>query len=203
MLEFYRYLELLKNYKVKYERFVFDFFRRVYLLLTSQVLNSTAIVKILKKYDKLSNTKISALYMEKIKTKNLMASNVIDALLLDVENMFVDFMNTTRQRAMQVLRLPDKQISHYFTTWRSGLFLGLSLPAVAYSLKLVATGETTIEQPLTILQIYAGLAIPILFLFLFSANLLVWTKYRVNYTVIESCRAFFLMKGLTSVLVYI
>lgn len=121
--------------------------------------------------------------MEKIKNNCLISSTVIDTLLQDVENLFVDFMNTTRHRAMQALRLPDEQITHYFTTWRSGLFLGLALPAIANSIQLVATGKTTIEQPLTILQIYAGLAIPIIFLFLFSANLIIWTKYRVNYTV--------------------
>ena len=76
--------------------------------------------------------------------------------------------------------------SDIFVTWRCGLFLGLSIPAIIETIYNISINNLEVhpENKFSILNIYAGLSIPIFFLFIFAADILIWTQKRINYVFI-------------------
>ncbi|CAI2166780.1 11696_t:CDS:10 [Funneliformis geosporum] len=113
ILEFYRGIELLKNYKI---------------------LNQTGFTKILKKYDKFTKSNGSEIYLPRIANYNFVKSPVLDKLFQETEAFYVNnFEGAKRQ-----LQLPNKERkTHYFVTWRVGLYIGLSIPLMVRAVELV------------------------------------------------------------------
>ncbi|KAF9963130.1 Xenotropic and polytropic retrovirus receptor 1 [Modicella reniformis] len=97
LYEFYRSLEMLKNYKI---------------------LNNTGFVKIMKKYDKIAEWKASKAFVaSKLGPAYFMSSTVLDDLFDETENLFIDkFENGRRRRGMAKLRIPDsrRQLPAFF-----------------------------------------------------------------------------------------
>ncbi|KAF9113778.1 hypothetical protein BGX27_000812 [Mortierella sp. AM989] len=81
LCEFYRSLEMLKNYKV---------------------LNNTGFVKIMKKFDKTAGWKASKAFIaSKLRPAYFMSSTILDDLLEETENLFIEkFENGHRRRAL-------------------------------------------------------------------------------------------------------
>lgn len=90
LYEFYRSLEMIKNYKV---------------------LNHTGFAKILKKFDKTAGWKASKAYMNSnLKSAYFMNSGTIEDLINKTEDLFVDtFEKGHRRRGMAKLRIPDSR----------------------------------------------------------------------------------------------
>lgn len=90
LYEFYRSLEMIKNYKV---------------------LNHTGFAKILKKFDKTAGWKASKSYMNsRLKPAYFMNSGTVEDLIKQTEDLFVDaFEKGHRRRAMAKLRIPDSK----------------------------------------------------------------------------------------------
>jgi hypothetical protein len=90
MYEFYRSLEMIKNYKV---------------------LNHTGFAKILKKFDKTAGWKSSKSYMNsRLRPAYFMNSGTAEDLIKKTEDLFVDaFEKGHRRRAMAKLRIPDSK----------------------------------------------------------------------------------------------
>jgi hypothetical protein len=104
---------------------------------------------------------------------------------------------------MDKLRISPTHTGHYASMFRSGLFLGLAVPAVASGLYegsislLGSRADSDVVCPLalqqeahiipgsaTLLFIYAVFAVPVLFSVLVGLNLLAWTRSRINYVFI-------------------
>jgi len=90
LYEFYRSLEMIKNYKV---------------------LNHTGFAKILKKFDKTAGWKASKAYMNsKLKPAYFMTSGIVQDLIVETEDVFIDtFEKGHRRRGMAKLRIPDSK----------------------------------------------------------------------------------------------
>lgn len=90
LYEFYRSLEMIKNYKV---------------------LNHTGFAKILKKFDKTAGWKSSKSYMNsRLNPAYFMNSGTVEDLIKQTEDLFVDaFEKGHRRRGMAKLRIPDSK----------------------------------------------------------------------------------------------
>ncbi|KAK9370928.1 EXS family-domain-containing protein [Lipomyces kononenkoae] len=163
VLEYYRGLELLKSY---------------------HLLNRTAVQKITKKFDKVTNSKISPWYLEKVNTSYFGQSNVVDDLINQVEDFYSRYFERgNRKHAMEKLRTRDQPSSHYWPTFISGIWLGIGLPLFIQSL---VTGlekgfRGEIPDVIYIFQIFGGGFTMILFGLLFTINCLAWSRYKINY----------------------
>lgn len=107
------------------------------------------------------------------------------------------------RRAMGRLRGGARTKTHHFSTFRSGLLIGVGLPALAagiyqskssmsfhrHSLDFILPGTLdisydSIEAFDALLYIYGVLFIPVCFSLLVGLNVVVWARSRVNYSFI-------------------
>ncbi|KAI1311892.1 hypothetical protein EDD11_003293 [Mortierella claussenii] len=165
LYEFYRSLEMLKNYKV---------------------LNHTGFVKIMKKFDKTAGWKASkAFKSSKLHPTYFMSSVVLDDLSTETEDLFIEkFEKGHRRRGMAKLRIPDpRSQSHHGTVARVGIYIGLAIPLLIQGIQSALSVDTQAEIPYwsSLLLVYAGLFLTILFSCLFGINMYVWAKSRINY----------------------
>ncbi|KAF9360251.1 hypothetical protein BGX26_010052 [Mortierella sp. AD094] len=160
LYEFYRSLEMLKNYKV---------------------LNNTGFVKIMKKFDKTAGWKASKAFVaSKLRPAYFMSSSTLDDLVEETENLFIEkFENGQRRRGMAKLRIPDTKNQ----ATRVGLYLGVTIPLFVLGIQGALSTETQARIPYwdSLLLIYGGLFLPILFSCLFGVNMYAWAKSRINY----------------------
>lgn len=159
LLEFYRSLDLLKNFKT---------------------LNYQSIVKIMKKFDKQTHRNMSPEFLEDVKKKHFVTSKITEALLSDVENLYRRvFTGGDRSKALRELRIPDKRLRSYqVTSMASGVLIGLMLAMLVSMVSLVFTGS---EKVRVMALIYAGLGLPVFLALLFAINTLVWEALHINY----------------------
>ncbi|KAF9902095.1 hypothetical protein EC991_005301 [Linnemannia zychae] len=165
LYEFYRSLEMIKNYKV---------------------LNHTGFAKIMKKFDKTAGWKGSKPYMNsRLKPAYFMTSVVIEDLIKETEDLFIEtFEKGHRRRGMAKLRIPDsKNQTHHFTATRIGMYMGLAAPLMFQALQAAFSSDMPTEIPYWdgLLLVYAGLFLTFLFACLFGINMYVWAKARINY----------------------
>ncbi|KAG0226777.1 hypothetical protein BGW42_003429 [Actinomortierella wolfii] len=165
LYEYYRSLEMLKNYKV---------------------LNHTGFAKILKKFDKTAGWRAAKTYMNtKIEPSYFISSTILTDLIAETEEVFIDaFEKGHRRRGMAKLRIPDsKNQTHHNVMLRIGIYMGLVAPLMVQAVQSAFSEETEREIPIwnSLLLVYGGLFITILFACLFGINMYVWTKSRINY----------------------
>ncbi|KLT45695.1 EXS-domain-containing protein [Cutaneotrichosporon oleaginosum] len=123
MLEFYRQLELLKNYRI---------------------LNLTGFRKALKKFEKATRIQCLELYTEdRIGPCSFARGETIDTLIRQSEELYSEhFEHGDAKRARLKLREGDQPMTHYLTVFRSAMMMGLGLPA---TLNLAAWVEARIN----------------------------------------------------------
>ncbi|KIR53486.1 hypothetical protein I315_04079 [Cryptococcus gattii Ru294] len=162
VLEFYRQLELIKNYRI---------------------MNLTGFRKALKKFEKV--TKIPCLEMytdERISKCTFSKSEAIDDLIKQCEELYtIHFEHGDSKKARERLRRQQLEKTHYQSVFRSGLMLGIGLPAAIAA--LVECKLHLIEIPgwQGLLQAYGGLYLPVIFALLFELNLWAYVTARINY----------------------
>jgi SPX domain protein involved in polyphosphate accumulation len=166
MLEFYRHLELIKNYRI---------------------LNLTGFRKALKKFEKTTHIQCLELYTEdRITPCSFSRGDTIDTLLQQTEDLFTEhFEHGNKKKARTKLRQQDQPVTHYFTVFRSGTMIGLGLPAAVLAIVKSFDPETRAALPAyqALLQIYAALYMPVIFSMLFELDLQAWIDVRINYEV--------------------
>src|SRR5690606_15430860 len=92
--------------------------------------------------------------------------------------------NGQRRRGMAKLRIPNtKNQVHHFTAARIGLYLGLAAPLFIESIERAFHDGVIDAIPYrdSLLLVYAGLFLIILFTCLFGINMYTWTRSRINY----------------------
>lgn len=159
LLEFYRSLDLLKNFKT---------------------LNYQAIVKIMKKFDKQTHRNMSPAFIEEVKKKHFVTSKITEALISNVENLYRRvFTGGDRSKALRELRIPDKRLRSYqVTSMASGVLIGLMLAMIVSLASNLFGGPDHVR---VMALIYAGLGLPVLLALLFAINTLVWEALHINY----------------------
>ncbi|KAJ3321903.1 hypothetical protein HDV06_003769 [Boothiomyces sp. JEL0866] len=151
ILEFYRFLELLSNFRV---------------------LNEMASQKILKKLAKRRN--LQTFGLRQVAFEALMNED-IKVLLDDCLELYITYFDPNRRRAIESLKLAEQKINPR-DIYTSGLFTGLSLAILLYVV-------TNLKYSFTVF-VYAGLSLPILFLYLFALCLLIFQKKKINWILI-------------------
>ncbi|KAL1412764.1 Xenotropic and polytropic retrovirus receptor 1 [Vanrija albida] len=164
MLEFYRHLELIKNYRI---------------------LNLTGFRKALKKFEKATKIVCLELYTDdRIAPCSFARGEVIEGLIKETEELFTEhFEHGDGKRARDRLRRQDVDHTHYLTMLRSGIMLGLGLPPAVLAIVKTFDPETRKAIPSwdALLTIYSALYLPVLFAMLFELNLVAFVEARINY----------------------
>lgn len=164
MLDYYRHLELIKNYRI---------------------LNLTGFRKALKKFEKATKIICLELYTEdRISPCSFSRGETIDNLIKQTESLFTEhFEHGDGKKARDKLRGQDQSNSHYFSVFRSGIMLGLGVPPAILAIVKTFDPETRQAIPgyAALEQIYVGLYIPVIFAMLFEVNLMAYVAARINY----------------------
>ncbi|KAF8842398.1 hypothetical protein BDN67DRAFT_979576 [Paxillus ammoniavirescens] len=111
IVEHYRGLEVLNNYRI---------------------LNFTGFRKALKKYEKITKIPVQAAYMkERVEPAAFASGAMVSTMLKEMEEIFATrFERGDKKKAINRLRVGSSLQSQHFSTFRSGLWLGLAVPAV-------------------------------------------------------------------------
>ncbi|KAF3919113.1 hypothetical protein ABW21_db0206245 [Orbilia brochopaga] len=171
LVEYYHSLELLKSYSL---------------------LNREAFRKILKKFDKTAHTHIATKYLEeKVHPTPFASSEQIERLLTQTEDLFAThYEKGRRKHAVERLRTREPKKSATGPVFRSGIYIGMSLPLIVQALYEASSrgddnyGMRHESEVSYLLQIWAGFAFPALFMLLFSACCRAWVLARINYVFI-------------------
>ncbi|KAL1568493.1 Phosphate transporter PHO1 1 [Salvia divinorum] len=162
-------------------------------LKTYRNLNMLAFVKILKKFDKVTNKQVLPIYLKVVESSFFNSSDKALKLADEVEESFVNhFAEEDKRKAMKYLR-PTQRTESHAVTFFIGLFAGSFVALlVGYVIMAHITGmyrsksdTVYMETVYTMLSIFSLL---FLHLFLFRCNIFVWRKTRINYSFIfELC----------------
>ncbi|KAJ7276060.1 SPX domain-containing protein [Mycena haematopus] len=117
--------------KHKLKKAVLEHYRGLETLHNYRILNLTGIRKALKKFQKVTRIAAQNAYMTEKVDKTAFASDVsVRSMMDEMEEMYaVRFAHGDKKKAVTRLRSGPVQKSHYASTFWSGLFVGLALPA--------------------------------------------------------------------------
>ncbi|CAA7264392.1 unnamed protein product [Cyclocybe aegerita] len=174
--------------KRKLKRAVLEHYRGLEVLHNYRVLNITGFRKALKKFEKVTRISVQNQYMtEKVEKSAFASDKAIMDMMTRMEDLYaLTFSRGDRKKAIRRLRVGNTSKSHHFSTFRSGLYLGVAIPALVNGLVKVFQEDTREDLPewSTLLYLYGILLIPIVFSVLVGINLLVWARARINYVFI-------------------
>ncbi|KAB5594688.1 Xenotropic and polytropic retrovirus receptor-like protein [Ceratobasidium theobromae] len=189
--------------KKKIKKAVLEFYRGLEFLQNFRILNMTGFRKALKKFDKSTKMSIQDMYMrERVENRSFASAETCTALLRDIERIYairfgmftrdlfqyktrynLDKEDGDEKKARTRLRAAPRQTTHHFSTFRSGLLVGLAAPALGMSLYHLLRPEYRESVPEwgALLQVYAALSIPVIFTLLIGLNLVAWARARINF----------------------
>ncbi|XP_074274709.1 phosphate transporter PHO1 homolog 1 [Silene latifolia] len=159
-------------------------------LKTYRNLNMLAFVKILKKFDKVTNKEIMPIYLRVVESSYFNSSDKAMRLSDEVEQLFVrHFAEDDKRKAMKYLN-PNQRKESHAVTFFIGLFTGCFLALLAgYVIMAHIMGMYTKQSSDTVYMetVYPVLSMfGLLFLhfFLYGCNIFMWKKARINYSFI-------------------
>jgi SPX domain protein involved in polyphosphate accumulation len=122
--------ENLKKIEERLKNVFIEFYRKLRHLKNYSFLNTLAISKIMKKYDKIASRSAAKPYMEMVDKSYLTSSDEINKLMLRVESTFVEhFAGLNRSKGMNLLRPKVKKEKHRIT-FSTGFFVGCTVSLV-------------------------------------------------------------------------
>ncbi|KAL9410936.1 hypothetical protein AB3S75_044669 [Citrus x aurantiifolia] len=166
-----------------------ELYRGLGLLKTYSSLNMVAFGKILKKFDKVSNQKASASYLQVVKRSHFISSDKVVRLMDEVESIFTKhFANNDRKKAMKFLT-PQQQKESHMVTFFVGLFTGCFVSlfcvyAILAHLSGIFSANTEAAYMETVYPVFSVFALLCLHLFMYGCNLFMWKSTRINYNFI-------------------
>ncbi|XP_027097298.2 phosphate transporter PHO1 homolog 1 isoform X1 [Coffea arabica] len=167
-----------------------ELYRGLGYLQTYRNLNLLAFVKILKKFDKVTNQQVLPIYLRVVESSYFNSSDKVLKLADEVEEIFVKhFAEDDRRKAMKYLKPTQRKESHsvtFFIGLFSGCFLAL---LIGYVIMAHVTGT---YRPKSKTNIYMETVYPVLSMFsllflhffLYGCNIFMWRKTRINYSFI-------------------
>ncbi|CAE7131077.1 unnamed protein product [Rhizoctonia solani] len=171
--------------KKKLKKAVLEFYRGLEFLQNYRILNMTGFRKALKKFDKTAKMSTQNLYMcEKIETCKFASSDTCTQLLKEIERIYATrFEKGDEKKARTRLRATARHSTHHFSTFRSGMYIGLALPALAMGIyySLQEEQRERIPEWAALIQVYAALCIPVIFSLLLGLNMVAWARARINF----------------------
>ncbi|CAH9099537.1 unnamed protein product [Cuscuta epithymum] len=165
------------------------FYHELRLLKGYCFLNTLAIYKIMKKYDKITSRKASRAYLEMVDRSCIGSSDEITRLLERTEATFIKhFANGNRRKGMSYLR-PQKKREKHRNTFFLGLFSGCSLALVAAILVSIRARNLLEHEGSgqfmdNIFPLYSLFGFVVLHLLVYAVDIYCWRRCRINYTFI-------------------
>lgn len=177
-----------QNAKKKLNKAVLEHYRGLETLHNYRVLNLTGFRKALKKFEKVTKIPLQNAYMsEKVEMSSLVSDKSVRNMIDEMENIYAtQFARGDKKQARTKLRGGFLTKSHHFSTFRSGILLGLGIPALV-SGAYQSFQQTTRDQIPGwdgLLFAYSILLVPVIFSLLVGVNILVWARARINYVFI-------------------
>lgn len=174
--------------KKKLKRTVIEFYRTLEVLDNYRTLNTIGFNKALKKFEKVTSiTARDAYVREKIEPSAFASPETVKGMIKETEELFTfGFTLGDRKKALATLCTDDTQKSHYFATYRTGLAVGLAVPALVSGLYHSFNEQTRNEMPGwgVLLFMYGVIFVPVLFALAVGINILAWNRARINYVFI-------------------
>ncbi|KAL1744890.1 EXS family protein/ERD1/XPR1/SYG1 family protein [Schizophyllum fasciatum] len=174
--------------KKRLKKAVLEHYRALQMLHNYRILNVTGFRKALKKFEKVTRIPCIDLYMrEKVETSAFASDIRIRQMITEMEDLYATrFVHGDKKRAMARLRAGTSQNSHHFSTFLSGMAIGLALPALVAGIYCSFQSDVRDEVKgwEALLFIYAILLVPVLLAMLIGLNMLVWARTRINYAFI-------------------
>lgn len=158
-------------------------------LETYRNLNMLAFIKILKKFDKVTEKQVLPIYLKVVESSYFNSSDKVMNLADEVEDLFVKhFAEEDRRKARKYLKPHQRKESHSVTFF-IGLFTG-SFIALLVGCVIMAriTGmyrqhpDTAYME--TFYPVFSVLSLMFLHFFLYGCNIVMWRKSRINYSFI-------------------
>ncbi|XP_062106606.1 phosphate transporter PHO1 homolog 3-like [Humulus lupulus] len=177
--------ELKKSEELMKQAFM-EFYQKLRLLKSYCFMNQLAFSKIMKKYDKISTRSAAKAYLEMVDKSYLGSSDEVSKLMERVEPTFIKhFANGNRAKGMNTLRPKTKRERHR-TTFLLGFLSGCSIALVVTIIVLVQIrnlrkNEYSGQYMENIFPLYSLFGFIVLHMLMFSANIYLWRRYRVNY----------------------
>eukprot|EP01135_Chromosphaera_perkinsii_P007211 Nk52_evm19s745 gene=Nk52_evmTU19s745 len=167
LAEYYRGLDLLRNY---------------------QILNFTALVKFIKKFQKATCGMIDCSgYVEAVSEEPFNCEGDIKRLMTLCENMMCnEFYHGDRKKGMKNLRLPSGHHSYHWASFRLGLYMGIIFTALLITILLNYEwyDPTLYSDWNAALLMFRGTCLPIFMFFLFGIDVFIWKLKGVNHVFI-------------------
>ncbi|KAF7360315.1 Signal transduction protein [Mycena venus] len=176
------------NAKHQLKKAVLEHYRGLETLHNYRILNITGIRKALKKFQKVTKIAAQKAYMtEKVDKAAFASETKIRAMMDEMEEVYAArFAHGDRKRALTRLRSGPQHKSHHISTFWSGLFVGLAVPAFVAG--LYQSFRPSVRDSIPgwdgLLFIYGVFFIPVVFSVLVGFNILVWANSRINYVFI-------------------
>ncbi|CAH2077990.1 unnamed protein product [Thlaspi arvense] len=166
-----------------------EFYQKLRYLKNYAFLNTLAISKIMKKYDKIAARNASKLYMEMVDGSYLTSSDEVHKLMLSVESTLTEhFCNSNRSQGMNLLRPKVNKETHRIT-FSTGFFFGcaisliIALALIIHARNILGTpGQRTYME--TMFPLYRFFGFVVLHMIMYAANIYFWKRFRVNYSFI-------------------
>ncbi|VFQ58497.1 unnamed protein product [Cuscuta campestris] len=165
------------------------FYHKLRLLKGYCFLNTLAISKIMKKYDKITSRGASRTYLKMVDKSCLGSSDEITKLLERSEAAFIKhFANGNRRKGMSSLRPRVKREKHR-NTFFFGLFSGCSLALIAAIIVTIRARnllehEGSGQFMENIFPLYSLFGFVVLHMLMYGADIFCWKRCRINYAFI-------------------
>ncbi|KAJ6318004.1 hypothetical protein OIU76_013531 [Salix suchowensis] len=166
-----------------------EFYHKLRLLKSYSFLNTLAISKIMKKYDKITTRNASKYYMKMVDNSYLGSSEEVTKLMEKVEATFIKhFSNSNRSKGMRVLR-PEAKKERHRTTFYMGFFSGCTVALLIALVLIIHVRKIMKERGRilymeTMFPLYSLFGLISLHMLMYAANIYFWRRYRVNYSFI-------------------
>ncbi|XP_016185997.1 phosphate transporter PHO1 homolog 1 [Arachis ipaensis] len=150
-------------------------------------LNMLAFMKILKKFDKVTEKQILPIYLKVVESSYFNSSDKVVKFMDEVEELFVkNFAKDDRRKAMKYLRPSQRKESHavtFFIGLFTGCFVALFAGYVimAHVSGLYKVGQQNSVYMETVYPVLSMFSLMFLHFFLYGCNIFAWRKTRINY----------------------
>ncbi|XP_010262370.1 PREDICTED: phosphate transporter PHO1 homolog 1-like [Nelumbo nucifera] len=158
-------------------------------LKTYRHLNMLAFVKILKKFDKVTEKQVLPIYLKVVESSYFSSSDKVVKLADEVEELFIKhFAEDGRRKAMKYLK-PHQHKESHAVTFFIGLFTGCFIALLAgyvimAHITKMYTQETDTVYMETVYPVLSMFSLLFLHFFLYGCNIFMWRKTRINYSFI-------------------
>ncbi|KAK7340572.1 hypothetical protein VNO77_21279 [Canavalia gladiata] len=166
-----------------------EFYHKLRLLKSYSFLNTLAFSKIMKKYDKVSSRKASKDYLKMVDNSDVGSVDEVNRIMEKVEHAFIKhFANGNHRKGMNTLRPTAKREQHRIT-FLLGLFTGCSIALIVALIVLIHARNILYSEGRTrymenIFPLYSLFGYIVLHMIMYSANVYLWRRYKINYSFI-------------------